>query len=1525
MDSVLDAGVPIASAFVSTIVLLIPFIYGKRQHAQTGYTLLSQQTEEEREEPSPSTYYTLLALCHAIRTSSTTISLMPHLVSFFLIYIPITFFRLRTTLLQETTLSLTLLLVSYYFFNNFLLLFISLSYGSTPQSTVHFKDFDVVKEGRRYPCPEQHASWIERALFTWGDPFIRLGFNQTLKATDIWDFCLTDYISVVARGFHASVATSRMKHGFLTQLIIFFKKRIESQLIWAICWCCLSFVGPLGLERVLYFIKNKDTIPVQWGYFYVSCTFVGMLMSTIAYSQTLWRGCRTSMQVRGLVLGEMYSKVLRRKDKAGQALKNVTHDDDDDETSENSNKDNKKEEIFSNGAVNNMISIDTNEIAQTSHYSHQLLILVLEIFLTTIFLFRIMGQSAFAGIFVMACLIPFNTRIARLATKIQVDLIAATDKRVEQMTELLQVIRMIKYFSWERNFYEKVDKARELELAYLRKRMMFWILGTGLWYGTPVAVSVSSFFVYTKVYGNVLTAEVAFPALTLFNVLKGPMVQFPNMIAQFIRAKVSAARMDRFLAEEEVQRYSDPALESASSKPQPGDPTIGFKYASFSYAGKTEQAAMDRARQTGTRMDGHYFELKNLNFHFPVGELSIITGPTGSGKTSMLLALLGEINTTHGRAFLPDRTNHTVNATTGLTNGIAYVAQQSWLLNDSIRNNILFGSSFDQYRYDQVVEMCALKRDFEILEDGDETEIGEQGVTLSGGQKQRVALARAVYSRAGHILMDDCLSAVDAHTAKWLFSKCLMGPLMVGRTRILVTHSISLTLQSAAFAVVLKDGMVTVCGTPNEVLESGALDTDFLTDDRAIDKNDEIDEALNADPTSSSSNDDYQNDYIVVNDGSSVATLPVKEKKKLIEAESKAEGALSKAVYMAYFQAMGTSMFWTILLSCFVANQALQVSSDAWLRVWAAANEDNTDNNNNSVTRIGTPILQMAISTFQSISKPTMDSLSYYLGVYISLSAIYIVSVMIREIVQYIGSLNASRILHRKALKRVLHSPIRFFDTTPLGQIINRFTRDMDTLDQQVVNVSANVMGNFLSTLTITGVIAYVTPQFLLPGFVISILFVAIAAYYIRCSREVKRHEDITNSPVYSHFAETLNGVTTIRAFGYEERFNTLYQELLDEHNRPYFYSWVCNRWLSIRVDILSAFITLFAGLFIILHRDTIDTGAAGLSMAYSLAFTDNVLWFVRTFTYNEINMNCVQRVEEYTALPQEAPEIIESYRPPAGWPSQGEIQVHNLVMRYAPDDPAVVRDISFHISPCEKIGIVGRTGAGKSTLAVAFFRFMEMTSGKIEIDGVDISRIGLHDLRSNLTIIPQDPVLFVGTVRSNLDPFQKHSDADLWAVLKRVHFVNDGDPSNHELANDYGFGNLDSEVKENGSNFSQGQRQLIGLARALLKNSKVIIMDEATASVDHATDAKIQATIREGCRDITLLTIAHRLRTIIDFDRVLVMDHGKIIQMDTPEKLIREVGGIFRTMCQRSGEFELLLELADAAAERKRILGRSL
>ncbi|KAF8943963.1 hypothetical protein BGZ47_004806 [Haplosporangium gracile] len=1505
------------------------------------------------------TYISALTVLHLMRPLNPLVSLVPHFSAFFVINLPIALFRLRSQVIHRTS-TLELILDSIYFTDAIVLTILALTSGKSTRAL-------VAKPGARVPCPEAYASVVDLALFSWADPLIRLGFSRPLNNEDIWDFRLSDYSSVIIHHFRQSILATRKNYPFIIRLFINFKKRLSIQVVWAICWSLLSFAGPFALERILHFVKNRETISVEWGYVYVFGMLFGMLTATITQSQMLWHGRRISMQLRSIVVGEVYAKALRRKDRAGQTQKGSNPDADSDD------EDN---EMFTFGAINNMISNDTSEISNASAYLQDIYILPFQITLAILFLYRILGWSALAGVFTMACFIPFNLYLTNKVEKIQDDLMKATDKRAELMNELLQAIRIIKFFSWERNFYRKVDEARERELARFRLRFTWWIFGTALWFGTPVTVTIMTFFTYTKIAGNVLTPEIAFPALALFNVLRAPMDAFPEMLSQCLRCKVSAARIDRFLDEEEVLVYAN-----AAAKPRknlPTDPIIGFKNATFSYAGKAEQDAANAAHEDGEILNGHHFELKDLNLEFPVGELSVITGPTGSGKTSLLLSLLGEINPVKGQAFLPRRDSHDINPVTGLTNGIAYVAQQAWLQNNTVRNNILFGSPFEQRRYDQVIEMCALERDFEILEHGDQTEIGERGITLSGGQKQRIALARAIYSRAGHILLDDCLSAVDAHTAKWLFAKCLMGPLMQGRTRILVTHAVSLTLRGAAHVVVLRNGFVVASGTSTQVFESGVLGDDVTNEEQIMDdypieertvaglEDTEDDNGVSGSSTVSLTAAGKKKAH--ADDASTDSTIPVVEKKKLMEDEGKTDGSLSWNVYRMYYGSMGGIPFWIFLAGAFLLMQVAQVGADTWLRFWAGASQDQGDSinaaatfatasitsyadsasgvafnasgllmsfacqyrgdhtyfgnhpqrvcrqeifdNNQPVSPISALYETSAYTDFSALGgdKPNkqIHDLNYYLGIYALLSFGYIFTIMCRQMVQYKGSIDASRSIHRRLLSQILNSPVRFFDTTPLGRIMNRFTKDMGTIDEDVASISSNLMFDFLGTLTVVIVITVITPKFLFPAFVITILFVAMANLYLRSSRELKRVESITKSPIFSHFGESLSGVATIRAYGAEKRFQHENLELLDEHNRPFFYLWVCNRWLSIRVDVLSALVSFFAGLLIIMNT-SIDPGLAGLSLSYSLTFTDHILWLCRLYSEMEMNMNSVERVREYMDLPQEPPAVIEGCRPPPGWPNNGEINVEHLVMQYSPDDPPVIRDVSFHVKPREKIGIVGRTGAGKSTLAVAFFRFMELTAGKITVDGIDISTLGVHDLRSSLTIIPQDPVLFIGTIRTNLDPFNEHDDAALWATLRRVHLIGeDGADSNS-------FGNLDSEVMENGSNFSQGQRQLIGLARALLKQSKIIILDEATASVDHETDARIQATIREEFKESTLLTIAHRLRTIIDFDKVLVMDHGQVVQFDTPWKLIREEGGVFRNMCQRSGEFDLLVEMATA------------
>ncbi|CAJ0640522.1 438_t:CDS:10 [Entrophospora sp. SA101] len=807
--------------------------------------------------------------------------------------------------------------------------------------------------------------------------------------------------------------------------------------------------------------------------------------------------------------------------------------------------------------------------------------------------------------------------------------------------------------------------------------------------------------------------------------------------------------------------------------------------------------------------------------------------------------------------------------------------------------------------------------------------------------------------------MDDCLSAVDSHTAKYLYENCIMGDLMKNRTRILVTHHVGLCIRNAAFVVVMKDGQITDQGPANQILSSGILGDISIEEEN--EKGGDDDELKNkstehAKPKSKSANG---------SDG------------KLVLEEKREQGAIKWIVYKTYLSATGGYLFWVFLLSMFILVQALQVGQAYSETSLVISNFTSQFSNifdylialfqesSYYSTNIFTPLeyfsssfsLTSTIKTTTSIihaskefnSETTIKEkvdVNFYIGVYVLIGLFTSILASFRSYYMFMGSLSASKKFHTALVDQILKAKIRFFDTTPIGRIMNRFSKDMETIDQDLSPILMFLIHSCFATAAVIFAISLVMPQFLFAGILIAIIFIIISAYFIATSRDLKRIESVTRSPIYAAFGETINGVTTIRAFGAQYRLMNKTFTLVDNNNTPYLYNWACIRWLHTRVDLAGSLVCFSTGL-IILYRlpKGMSPGLAGFALLYALNFTESIIWVIRMYAMQEINMNSVERVQEYLKLEEEPPRIIEINRPPVGWPMRGEIHVNNLVMQYSPDSPLVLKGISFHVKPTEKIGIVGRTGSGKSTLAISFFRFMEFVSGQIIIDGIDISTLGLFDLRKNLTIIPQDPVLF-----------SEHDDLSLMNALRRAHFIDnestitslpttsspnnnnieiieDGDNSNDtdallidnntqvqspttQSSNQITW-SLDSLVSENGGNFSQGQRQLIALARALVRSSKLIIMDEATASVDFKTDHMIQETIRQEFKESTLLCIAHRIRTVADYDRILVLDEGRLVEFDHPYTLMQSDDSLFRTMCERSGEFAELLDIAKAKYEK--------
>ncbi|RMZ78679.1 hypothetical protein DV738_g3746, partial [Chaetothyriales sp. CBS 135597] len=1448
-------------------------------------------------------------------------------------------------------------------------------------------------EGDIEPSREPLASPLSHALFAWVDPIVWAGYKKPLEMSQVWNVTLKDK----AESALAHFRQVKKAHSLALRLLIHFQSQILIQGAWCVLASIFMFLPTLLLKAILEFLEDQANIPVTAAWLYVILLFVTGCIQAIADGQALWIGRKICIRLRAIIVGEIYSKTLRRKAaatantvlakpeepvkkpllkrlstlftcfKTKQAIKLPTHPD----------PPSRSDAQASNGTIINLMSIDSFKVAEICAYLHYLWAAVpVQLVMAVILLFQVLGLSSLAGIGLMILVLPLNLYVAKSFQSTQKRIMAATDKRIHATNEVLENIRIIKYFAWEQRFADKVNEKRKVELSALWKKYILWSLAATVWSAVPILITFVSFFIFTVVEKKPLVPSVAFPALSMFSLLRIPLDQLADMVAHVQESKVSVDRVEEFLNEEETEKYEQLRM---SKHDNLAEPRIALENATLTWGSKSPELVATDA-----------FRLINVNVDFQLGKLNIIAGPTGSGKTSLLMALLGEMKLVSGTVHLPGgsiRQQLRPDPLTGLTESVAYCAQQAWLINASIKENILFASPFDDQRYQAVISACALERDLAILDAGDQTLVGEKGITLSGGQKQRISLARAIYSNSKYLLLDDCLSAVDSHTAKHIFEQAITGSLMHQRTCILVSHNVALAVTDASYIVVMNNGQVIAKGTADEVIETGALGDELLKSRPASAKASKAPSRVNSSLA--------LNETLLANGFASSAKKPQPDHgqeasngdKKIVDprTESMAVGRVKGTTIKMYLLSMGPWYYWIFAATAFVATQAGSVATNVWIREWANAYHISTSSASSIVhglSRFGTytttQVFGLKANAMPSIystrvavpltatTYPYNVDVGYYLGVYALIGVAYILICLSRELVLFGGSLHASFKIHNDLLQSVLRATFRFFDSTPLGQMTNRFSKDIQAIDQEVAPVAIGMIHSAASVATIVVLISVVTPGFLIPGFFISLLYVVTSLVYIRSSRDLKRIEAVQRSPLFQHFGETLTGVVTIRAYGDESRFLQDSHLRVNTHNRPFIYLWATNRWLAVRMDLAGALVSFFSGTFVVLNAGTLDAGAAGLALSYAITFTQNVLWLVRLYAANEQNMNAVERVQEYINIDQEAPARIAETAPAPNWPAEGVVEFVGYGTRYRPDLEPVLKNINIKINAGSKLGVVGRTGAGKSSLALALFRGLEAETGKIVIDGVDISKIGLQNLREAITIVPQDPTLFSGTLRNNLDPFELHTDEEIFTALRRVQLISgfpnesgsatpdststtptivgpppgdqgglDNAPgtasSNSTLTqgepltkgNKNIFWNLCTPIAESGSNLSQGQRQLLCLARALLKSPKVLVMDEATASIDYATDTSIQTTLRE-LKDHTLITIAHRLQTIIDYDMILVLDHGEVVEYDSPWNLIRNEKGSFRSMCETSGQFETLFELAKKVWEAKRLVDDS-
>uniref|UniRef100_A0A8C5SKT9 ABC-type glutathione-S-conjugate transporter n=1 Tax=Laticauda laticaudata TaxID=8630 RepID=A0A8C5SKT9_LATLA len=886
-------------------------------------------------------------------------------------------------------------------------------------------------------------------------------------------------------------------------------------------------------------------------------------------------------------------------------------------------------------------------------------------------------------------------------------------------------------------------------------------------------VSVATFAVYVMVdEDNILDAQKAFTSIALFNILRFPLGMFPLTLSSMVQFLSRNILMFPFL-------------------PLPAC-AVKFHEASFAWNQDSDVT------------------IKDITLEIAHGSLVAIVGSVGSGKSSLISAMLGEMENIKGHI--------------NIQGSMAYVPQQAWIQNATLKDNIIFGSSLDETRYQQVLEACALHPDLKLLPGGDLTEIGEKGINLSGGQKQRVSLARAVYSNADIYLLDDPLSAVDAHVGRHIFDKVL-GPegLLQNKTRILVTHNLSFLAQVDDI-VVLEAGTVTERGSYSTLLANSGSFAQLL------------------------------NTYGNQQDN-------IHEEEAMGKVITIAKDTVKLFTYLRYFRAIGWGLSICILIGN-IGQAASFIGFNLWLSDWT----------NDALH-------------YQNETYPVTRDMR--VGIYGTLGLFLLIATGLASF----GTIRASRVMHEQLLSNILRVPMSFFDSTPTGRIVNRFAKDIFTVDETIPISLRSWMNCFFMILSTLVIICIATPYFAIITLLLGILYYFILQFYVATSRQLRRLDSVTRSPIYSHFGETVSGLSVIRAFGHQERFLQHNEKIVDV-NQKSVYSWlVSNRWLAVRLELVGNLTVFFAALLAVFVKNSLNSGIVGLSISSAMNITQTLNWLVRMTSELETNIVAIERLNEYTEIKNEAPWVT-TQRPPSQWPNNGEITFIDYKVRYRPELELVLDGINCDIKGTEKIGVVGRTGAGKSSLTNCLFRILEAAGGKILIDGLDIATLGLHDLREKLTIIPQDPILFSGTLRMNLDPFDQYSDEDIWHTLELAHL------KSYVQALPEG---LSSPVSEGGENLSVGQRQLVCLARALLRKSKILILDEATAAVDMETDHLIQETIRSEFANCTVITIAHRLHTIMDSHRVLVLQEGKIVEFDNPEELLQQQG-IFAGMAREAG-----------------------
>lgn len=1239
--------------------------------------------------------------------------------------------------------------------------------------------------------PMLRANIYSRLTFAWLTPMMKLGAKRYITEDDMWPLPSAD--SAEALNYRLTTAWKKQleyvkqgKKKAASLKIALFQAFGGPFLVAGIMkaiYDCLSFLQPLLLRYLLQFVQShsvtdengveKPEDPIK-GYVIAIAMFITANLATALLHQYFDRCFATTMRIKGGLVTLIYRKslVLSNGERAGRTT----------------------------GDIVNLQSVDAVRIADLCQYGHIAWSGPLQIILAFISLYNLLGWQSFVGVGVMIVSLPINTALARKLKALQKQQMKNKDARTRLMNEILSNIKSIKLYGWEKAFSEKVLEVRNnRELRMIRRIGLLNAYSFFIWSSTPFLVAFSTFATFAITSDIPLTSERIFPAISLFTLLSFPLAVFSNIINSIIEAIVSVGRLEDFLKAKEIQQDAReviiPESTNGYTSPKRGEEVVTITNGEF-------------------RWDEQSIEptLQDINLDIKKGELLAVLGRVGDGKSSLLASILGEMTRSEGSVIVRGE--------------IAYFAQSSFVLSASIKNNIVFNHKFDSVFYEEVLDACALRPDLAILPEGDQTQVGEKGVSLSGGQKARIALARCVYARADIYLLDDPLSAVDAHVGKHIFDR-VIGPngLLRTKTRVLCTNAVTY-LPETDDIVMLRRGIILerdtyrnvmnnpetelyklITGLGKQGVEAKSAD-DSASPSPTVFEHDDVTDSSDAkreemeEDASRVSKVERRMSMMTVRKASMLSTREAKImairdlKEDSRPKEHSEQGSVKRDVYKNYIKAASRSGVAAFLL-CILLSQATSILDNLVLRYWGSLNSDT------------------------HATTGTTKYLFLYGIVGLSSSAFSVAATILLWVY---CAIRCSRQLHDTAFAALMRAPLSYFEQTPQGRILNVFSRDIFVVDEVLVRVFSGFFRTMASVLGVMIVIAFGAPIVLIAVIPMGIIYRMIMRYYLATSRELKRLDAVSRSPVFAWFGETLAGATTIRAFSQQSRFIASNEARVDRNQACYMPAMSVNRWLAVRLEALGSCLMFAAGLTsvtAILLSKEIDAGLVGIVMSYTISVTGSLNWAVRSASEVEQNIVSVERVLGYTHLTPEAPAEIPENKPAPTWPSKGVVEFRHYSARYRPELELCLRDVSFKIQGGERIGICGRTGAGKSSTTLALFRIIEAASGSIHIDDVDISTIGLHDLRSAISIIPQDPQLFEGSLRGNLDPLGIASDAELWLALEQSYLK--------EFVQRSLGGSLDAEISEGGSNLSSGQRQLVCFARALLRKTKILILDEVS------------------------------------------------------------------------------------------------